>query len=229
MTKRVRNDYESLKNFTENASHEIQTPLAIIKSKLELLSQSENLDETQILVIGAINDAASRLSKLNQSLLLLTKIENRQFIESERLNLSFILSENLENFEELAETKNIKINRNIKENVPVEMNESLSGILISNLIINSIKHNQNNGFIDVKLDNNILKISNTGAKPGTKTEAFFQRFKKDLGSNDSLGLGLSIVKKICDNYGFTVQYDYKESLHIVTIEFPPVSAIQGRK
>ena len=219
MTNKVRNDYESLKNFTENASHEIQTPLAIIKTKLELLSQSDNLDETQIIAIGSIGDATSRLSRLNQSLLLLTKIENRQFIESGIINISFIVNDCLDNLEELAESKSILIKRNIQQNVFVEMNESLCEILISNIIINSIKHNYDSGFIDIELGKNNLTISNTGAAPVIETQEFFERFTKNSFSNDSLGLGLSIVKKICDNYGFAVRYNYEGNRHIVTIGF----------
>ena len=219
MTEKVSNDYESLKSFTENASHEIQTPLAIIKTKIELLSQSENLDTTQINAIQALSDAVTRLSKLNQSLLLLTKIENRQFVETDRVNISSILSRYIENFEELAETKNISIKKNIVDDIFVEMNESLAEILISNIIINAIKHNHINGCIEVELGKNILSISNTGPVPNKETSALFERFKKDSSSNDSLGLGLSIVKKICDTYGFSVFYSYKEKKHLVTIQF----------
>src|SRR6185437_15266196 len=102
MCEKVSKDYESLKNFTENASHEIQTPLAIIKNKIELLLQSENLDKTQIHSIQILNEAASKLSRLNQSLLLLTKIENRQFESPEKVNFSKVLNQCIENFEELA-------------------------------------------------------------------------------------------------------------------------------
>lgn len=219
MTEKVNNDYESLKNFTENASHEIQTPLAIIKTKVELLSQSENLDETQIKAIQSLNDATARLSKLNQSLLLLTKIENRQFVEIESVNIFAIVERYIENFEELAETKNISIKKNIFDNRFVEMNESLAEVLISNIIINAIKHNHKNGFIEIKLDENTLSISNSGLEPTRATSEFFERFKKDSSSSDSLGLGLSIVKKICDSYGFLISYNYEQKMHIVTIQF----------
>lgn len=219
VTRKVNKDYESLKSFTENASHEIQTPLAIIRTKLELLSQSENLDETQINAFQSLNDAATRLSKLNQSLLLLTKIENRQFVETEHVNISYLLSRYLDNFEELAETKNIQVVKNISNNIFIEMNESLSEILISNLIINSIKHNHRNGMIEIILEEKALSIRNTGSVPGKDTAELFERFKKDSSSNDSLGLGLSIVKKICDTYGFQVYYMYKQEMHIVRIQF----------
>jgi len=221
MTQKVSNDYELLKNFTENASHEIQTPLAIIKNKIELLSQSENLTNMQIHSIQSMSDAASRLSKLNQSLLLLTKIENRQFKNTENVNLSFVINHCIENFEELNALKNICIEKNITDDIFIEMNESLAEILVSNIIINAIKHNCPGGTIKIELDTGSLAVSNTGIPPQLNTTELFERFKKDSSSGDSLGLGLSIVKTICDTYEFTVSYNYKDGMHVVKINFLP--------
>ncbi|HEY5463532.1 MAG TPA: HAMP domain-containing sensor histidine kinase, partial [Hanamia sp.] len=214
MTQKVSNDYELLKNFTENASHEIQTPLAIIKNKIELLSQSENLTNTQIHSIQSISDAASRLSKLTQSLLLLAKIENHQFKNSENVNLSFVINHCIENFEELNALKNICIEKIITDDIFIEMNESLAEILVSNIIINAIKHNCPGGAIKIELDTGSLAVSNTGIPPQIHTSELFERFKKDSPSADSLGLGLSIVKTICDTYGFPVIYIYENGMHI---------------
>ncbi len=219
MTEKVRKDYESMKNFTENASHEIQTPLSIIKNKIELLLQSENLDTTQVNAIQSLNDAASRLSKVNQSLLLLAKIENHQFENGKKINVSFLLNSCIENYEELATIKNISIEKNISENIFIEINDSLAEILISNIILNAIKHNYQNGNIKIKLTSNSIIVSNTGDAPHENTGKLFERFKKDSSSADSIGLGLAIVKSICDTYGFAVSYHYKEEMHIVKILF----------
>ncbi|MGN6605237.1 MAG: sensor histidine kinase, partial [Ginsengibacter sp.] len=219
MTEKVSRDYESLKNFTENASHEIQTPLSIIKNKIELLLQSENLDKTQVNAIQSLNDAASRLSKLNQSLLLLAKIENHQFENGEKINFSFLLNSCIENYEELATIKNISIEKNIAENIFIEINDSLAEILISNIILNAIKHNYQNGNIKIQLASNSIIVSNTGDAPHENTARLFERFKKDSSSSDSIGLGLAIVKTICDTYGFIISYYYKEDMHIVKIIF----------
>lgn len=219
MTEKVSSDYEMLKSFTENASHEIQTPLAIIKNKIELLSQSETLSESDLTVIQSLNEAASRLSRLNQSLLLLSKIENRQFENIHRIDFSFILDSYINNFEELASTKNISIDKNIIENFFFEMNESLAEILISNLIINAIKHNGQNGRINISLTSKSLVVSNTGDEPKEETTKLFERFKKSSSSQDSLGLGLSIVKTICDTYHFTPDYTFRNGMHILKISF----------
>jgi signal transduction histidine kinase len=217
LTQKVKNDYDSLKSFTGNASHEIQTPLAIIKNKIELLLQSEHLEESHINIIKSLNNAASRLSRLNQSLLLLTKIENRQFSNNEKINFSSVLKNCLENFQEPAELKNIQIEKNIKENVIVEMNDSLADILISNIVINAIKHNYPGGNISVMLNENAFVVDNTGDEPKRETTELFERFKKESASPESLGLGLSIVKTICDTYGFGISYNFQGGKHCITI------------
>lgn len=219
MTQKVTSDYSALKKFTENASHEIQTPLAIIKNKIEILSQSENLDRSQVSLIQTINDAATRLSKLNQSLLLLTKIENKQFESNAGVDISLILNRCIENYEELAGIKGISFEKNIADNIFLKINESLAEILISNIIINAIKHNYPNGMIGVVLNKDELEARNTGYEPHVNTTDLFERFSKDSVSNDSIGLGLSIVKTICDNYGFEILYSYADGWHVVKISF----------
>ncbi len=225
LTQKVKNDYDSLKSFTGNASHEIQTPLAIIKNKIELLSQSDNLEKSQIHIMQSLNDAASRLSRLNHSLLLLAKIENRQFEPSDRIDLSAVVQKRIDNFRELAELKDIKIEKNIKNNIAVEMNDSLADILISNIILNAIKHNFPGGTIRINLNESAFAVSNTGDEPKLKTTELFERFKKESTSSESLGLGLSIVKTICDSYRFDVSYNYEEGMHeikiLLQLTYPP--------
>ncbi len=219
MTNKMRSDYDSLKNFAENASHEIQTPLSIIRTKLELLAQSENLDADQMGALQTLNETTSRLSKLNQSLLLLTKIDNRQFVETERVNFSMALLNYFEQFDELIQLKNITITKSISENIFVEMNDSLADILISNILSNAIKHNIDNGYIEVILNENELVISNSGLPPITEPSQLFERFKKDSTLFDSLGLGLSIVHKIVEISGYSISYTFQDEQHILKIIF----------
>ncbi len=219
MTKKARDDYNEIKNFTENASHEIQTPLAIIKSKLELLSQSERLQEDQMDTIQVISETASRLSKLNQSLILLAKIDNRQFSNSEEVNISSLLLRHLDNYEELFKARRIKLLTKIESDIKLLINETLADILITNLLTNSIKHNVEEGTVDINLSKDHLTMANSGGVLSEEPGSFFQRFKKESASNDSLGLGLSIVKKISDTYGFVTVYDYSNGIHTITINF----------
>jgi len=219
MTQKVTRDYQALKAFTENASHEIQTPLAIIKNKIELLSQSENLSENDINVLQSVNEAAARLSRLNQSLLLLAKIENLQFANVESVDFSYMLNRYLNNFDELAHAKGLKIFKAIEDRVFVKMNESLAEILISNIISNAMKHNFAGGEIRVELTSKMFRVSNSGPQPHMETRELFGRFKKESTSGDSLGLGLSIVKTITDIYGFEITYLFTDHHHVVEIIF----------
>lgn len=219
MSKKIRRDYFSLKEFNENASHEMQTPLAIINSKLELLVQSEKLSEEQMHLIKPVYDATTRMSKLNQGLLLISKIDNNQFAATEKIGIEKIIEKNLENFEEIIQMKNIEVRKEIEEPVVLTMNKSLADILISNLITNSIKHNVQNGRINILLNRNKLQISNTGQPLSVDPQKLFERFRKSDRSGDSVGLGLAIVKEIINLYQFTIEYLLSGSIHTLIIDF----------
>lgn len=219
MTNRINDDYNEIKSFTENASHEIQTPLAIIKSKLELLSQSENLSEEKMNLIQSVYEATNRLSKLNQSLILLTKIDNLQFSETEQVNISILINKHLSNYEELIAAKLIIISKKIEDDINLNMNNALAEILITNLITNAIKHNIEGGTIEIILNKYHLSIINTGSALSSKPSELFERFRKDQVSSDSLGLGLSIIKKICERYNYKIEYNYSDTFHTTTIAF----------
>jgi signal transduction histidine kinase len=216
---KVENDFVNLKQFTENASHEIQTPLAIIKTKSELLLQLEELDKETVKEIVSINEAATRLSKLNQTLLQLMKIDNRQYQMTEKIDLSALLEKKLQRLNELVEMKNIKLKKSIDKNVFINMNVSLAEILLSNLLNNAIKHNVFGGEIDILLKYNELSIKNSGEELHTEPEKLFGRFVKESNSNESIGLGLSLVKQICETYNFTIVYNYKDSIHELKVKF----------
>jgi len=219
MSNSVLKDYEALKSFTENASHEIQTPLAVIQSKLELLMQSENFTEQQMQYTQHIQAETSRLSRLNQSLLLLTKIDNRQFEHTAKVDIAKIVDRQLNNFEELIAAKGISLTKTVENSCIVLMNEIMAEVLVTNLIINAIKHNLDNGTITIIVNKNVLTVSNTGPALGGNPSEMFERFKKDKVNSESLGLGLSIVKKITEQYGFKAQYDHANPIHSVSIKF----------
>ena len=219
MSDRVMNDFEALKSFTENASHEIQTPLAIINSKIELLIQSENFNEIQMLDIMSIQEGVTRLSKLNKSLLLMTKIDNHQFQKRETVNISEIIKQYLNNYEELISAKQITLHTNMEIPCIVLINEVMAQVLVSNLITNAIRHNYAKGDINILTTEKKLVISNTGAALNTEPERLFERFKKDKIDGESLGLGLAIVKKIAEHNGFNIQYSFFDSKHYLTVDF----------
>jgi len=220
MTRTIERDYRSLKQFTENASHEIQTPLSVIKNRVELLIQREDADEEQMELIREVYESANKLSRLNRGLLLLAKIENRQFEESETLYLGRLASEQLEFLEEMIDTREISVSTDIKNEEPVQMNRDLAELLVRNLVSNAVRHGNVGGDIRIQATAQSLILSNTGQppEPGETPARSFERFKKARQSG-SLGLGLSIVKAICEVYGFEADYRYEDGYHFVEIDF----------
>ncbi|WP_420577796.1 sensor histidine kinase [Ekhidna sp.] len=219
MTKKVRSDYQSLKEFSENASHEFQTPIAIIQSKLEVLLDAENLTEEQIEQISFAQSTVKRLSNLSNSLALLTKIENREFANVSDINLSETLNRMLEEFRELIELKSIDRKVDIEDGVTMQADRVLIELLLTNLINNAIRHNWEGGKMVVSLTSNELRISNTGQKIDIPGDQLFERFKKSNQSSKSMGLGLAIVKKICDFYEYVISYEFDGDLHTIHIRF----------
>jgi signal transduction histidine kinase len=208
MAGRAQNEYQVLKKFSENASHEMQTPLAIASGKLDLLTDSDSLTEEQFRLVTSAQKSLKKLSQLGQSLSLLSKIENKEFAVGEETDLSEMLSETLENFNEFFEMKALKLSHDIKPGVKANLNTHLGSILLNNLINNSIKHNIEGGSVDIALDDHHLQIKNTGIKPTVPPEQLFNRFEKNGSVSDSSGLGLAIVKEICDLHSIKINYAY---------------------
>ncbi|MEI7585715.1 HAMP domain-containing sensor histidine kinase [Runella sp.] len=218
MTRKIQADFISLKQFTENASHEIQTPLAIIQSKLEVMIQDEALSREQMQNLQTIYEATGRLSKLNQALFLLTKIENNQFSGTERLNLKELIEVKLLLFEDFIKAKNLTVETVLVDHF-VEMNAPLARVMLTNLIGNAIKHNTHGGTLGIILTDTYLAVSNSGTAPTQATETFFDRFNKANPNSDSLGLGLAIVKEICEYSQFKIHYEYQDGIHTLRIQF----------
>lgn len=209
--------YKDQKIFIENASHELQTPLTIVINKIELLMSSEEIPKHQLIELNGILSNLNRMKRLNSSLLLLSKINNRQFIANQEVNLMDTLSEVLENFEDLIEHKNISLDINIQEAPIFEMNVDLAHIMISNLVKNAINYNISGGRINIALNKNSFIIANDGnALPNGIN--IFERYKSGKEMNSSTGLGLAIVSSIVSIYKFRIEYTYKE-MHTISVYF----------
>jgi signal transduction histidine kinase len=219
MNERIRKDYQNLKEFIENISHEIQNPLAIIKSRIDLLQQSETLNKSQAELIQSIQNSTIRLSNLNKSLILLSKIDNNQFSDREEVDIVENIKYHLNNFEDIIKTKKITLKINYGNQIKVMADPNLISILLLNLLKNSIYHNLPSGNIEITTGLNTLIIRNTGKELDISPEDLFKRFTKSSNKPESLGLGLAIVKKISDYYHFTVNYTFRESTHIISIIF----------
>jgi len=219
MISKIHKDYVNLKEFTENASHELQTPLSVIKSKIELLMQGEHDQIDQMKLISDAYDAVGKLAKLNQALLLLAKIENNQYPKYEPIDFSQLLQNKVAVYEDIAELKQLDFKVDIQDHVILQINNYLAEVLLNNLLSNSIKHNYEGGDIQYILTDQSLIVANTGQEPEIKIEKLFNRFQKASTNRDSIGLGLAIVKAICDLYHFKISYLYKEELHTIRIDF----------
>jgi len=217
MSSRVKSDYKDLKTFTENASHELLTPIAVINSKLDTLIQTDNFSQQQSKLLNDLYSAVSRLTRLNQSLLLLVKIENRLLEDGQLINLRESVEEMLIQFEEIFQDKELKTSSELADK---ELNASpyLVDILLNNLLSNAIRHNHKGGEIRIKLTNEELVIQNTGENIALENDYIFTRFHKSSGSEGS-GLGLTISRQICENLGFTLDYDFEGSYHTFTVTF----------
>lgn len=219
MTLKIESDFRSQKEFNENSAHELQTPIAIIKNKLELLIQSQNMGEKEMLLAQSMFEALRRLGSVNKGLILLSKIDNAQYSDIKPVNLSAVIVRILENFEETIAEKQLQLTLNIEVDTIVETNEILVEILMVNLISNAIKHNIEEGILRISLQDEIFIISNSGQLPHANPNSLFERFKKESTLENSVGLGLSIVKKVCDYLGFSIDFKYLHETHVMTVRF----------
>jgi len=217
MASRVKHDYRDLKLFTENASHELLTPIAVINSKLDTLIQTENFSDRQSKLLNDLYNAVNRLNRLNQSLLLLVKIENKVDHGTEQLNLRFLIEEMLMQFEEIFHEKNIIVTSALDDK-QIYGSRYLVEILLSNLLTNAIRHNRLGGEIDIKLTETSLMVSNTATGDRLHPEDIFKRFQKSSSSEGS-GLGLTISKQICENLNFSLDYSFEAPYHRFIISF----------
>lgn len=218
MTDKALEDYQSLKEFTENASHELQTPTAIIRGKLDLLMESDIHDE-QAILIAEMQNALEKLSRIHHSLTLLTKLENHEYEVTTPICFSALTREVLDSFGELIQMKTLDLRTNIEENVYLPLHTALADLLLTNLVSNAIRHNIPGGMIQVNLNRAGLVIGNTGRAPEVPTAELFERFKKGNPGSDSIGIGLAIVRQICDIMNYTIVYEYTSGRHRIAISF----------
>ena len=210
--------YQSQREFIENAAHELQTPIAIFKGKLENILQRKDLNSEQFKLIEDLDNTTTRLVRLNRNLLVVSKIDNNTYNKIEKINLNEIINNQLNFFSEQALSKKISITTKLEE-VLVNSNHILAEMLISNLFLNTINHNVHKGKIFVKLTKDRIIFSNTGTLLPLQTEKMFERFSKSNPTSQGNGLGLSIIKKIVDTNHWTISYHFKEDYHTFEIVF----------
>lgn len=219
LTNRNQQVYLSQKEFTENASHEMQTPLAVFQSKVELLMQTTPLTGDQAELITELSEAGQRMNRLNKTLLLLSKIDNNQFTDKEPVNIDNTVQKLAEQYKNALNQKNISLHTRVVGDAVLDANQTLIEILIGNLLSNAIRHNMPGGRINVMIEPNQFSISNTGNTKPLDASRLFQRFQKQTADANSLGLGLEIAKRICNLYKADITYSYADSLHSFAVSF----------
>lgn len=218
--KRNREIYNQQKQFVENAAHELQTPLAIATNKLELLSEHPDCTEEQLAEIGDVYNVLRGIVKTNRSLLLLSRIENKQYPEVVNVNINEVVHRSLEALNVVYESKTLQVDVLEDNTIFCLMNDALASTLVANLLKNAFVHNIHGGRVVVRLDYLRLTVANTSHNPELKEENLFQRFKKGGTAKESTGLGLAIVKSISQLYGIEIIYKYKEGMHEFCLYFP---------
>lgn len=217
MTERAQQDYQVVKEFSANAAHEMQTPLAVIRTHTEALMQDEELLEQHNKSIQTIDQSVNRLTRLNHDLLLLARIENGQFPQQEKIDLDKIIQQKTDELPELLASKKITLQVNLTP-VRIYCNPHLAEVIVNNLLNNAIRYNKEGGIIKIALTPRQLIISNTSPLPALEKGKISRRFYRHPDTKaEGNGLGLSIVSQVCAVTGFTFQYDYQQGLHIFSI------------
>lgn len=220
MTLRLSSDYRELREYTDHTTHELQTPLAVIKTKSELLMQSKKLGSEEMQLLQSIYSSINHLSRLNTTLALITRIENQQFTGKTTLNLSTLVKHHLEMFQELISLRGLSVETTFTDrDQEITMDQGLADILITNLLKNAIVHNTDGGKIILEIRDHFMSIGNEGPPLHFNQQDLFKRFVRDTKKSGNFGLGLSLVKKICDSYGFEISYTYENKLHVFEIRF----------
>lgn len=201
--------YSSQKQFTENASHEMQTPLSVISAELEVLFQAENLPEAELIHVQRAADAARRLAHINRALLLLTQIENQQFTDVQPVQLGTLMNRLLESNADFIQHKDLVVRYDQSGDPSVPINPHLAEVLLGNLLRNAIRHIPAGGRITCSITDVSVVLANTGPPLPFPPETLFNRFVKNPALPDATGLGLSIARQIAQRYGLTLRYDYE--------------------
>lgn len=219
MIQRNEQTFKHQKQFIENASHELQTPLAVSINKIEILLEDDNLSEEKLIELSNIRETLLKLVKINKSLLMLSRIENNQFFPKEEIIFNDITKSSIEDFSDMIGFKEIDLKFTENGTFKAMINPDLAYVLVSNLLRNAIKYNKINGKIFIDFYDNGFDIRNTSTQTEPlNSDLIFNRFYKSNQDNSSTGLGLSIVKTIIDNSpNLEIDYHYHSDFHIFSV------------
>ncbi|MFC3159728.1 sensor histidine kinase [Chryseobacterium arachidis] len=192
----------------------MQTPLAIVINKIDLMIQNEDLEEKSMNSFVEVKNDLRRMVAINKSLLMLSKIENSQFNKIQIVNFNDMIHDLLKEYEDFIEFKNIKVNVFEKENFVTDFNPDLANVLLSNLLKNAVKYNHQNGNINIIIEKERMIFQNSGSKTALDSSKIFSRFYKQSSDHTSTGLGLSIIMSIIKQYpNWNISYEFGDEMH----------------
>jgi signal transduction histidine kinase len=218
LTERNRKVFLNQKEFIENASHELQTPIAVFQSKIDTLMQSPNLTQSEADTLTELESSAQRMARLNRNLLLLSKIDNDQFLATEQVDVSGLISKQIATLQPMAQIDGIAITSQVSP-LSISANKTLIEVLITNILNNAIRYSDKQSTVTVSLQNHTFSVSNKGSELKMDSTKMTDRFSKESNNPNSTGLGLAIVKKICDTFGYKMTYDFADNTHTFSIAF----------
>ena len=214
---RFETQFEERKIFIGNASHELQTPLAVCSNRIEMLLNRPDLDEEIANELIKIHRSLSGLIRLNKTLLLLSKIENGQYSRTTEVNINDLVDESIQLNQEIYAHRNIDVKVMQEQHFVLSIDEQMAQVLVGNLIKNAFVYSPTDCTIEVSFSCEGLVISNVGDAPLDK-EKVFRRFYQPTGRREgATGLGLALVYSVCISNGLAISYDYREGRHIFAI------------
>lgn len=206
------------KEFTENASHELQTPLAIIQSKLGLLIQSDSVSKAQYRLVEEADRALARAVRINRNLLLMAKVENNQFTSKETVKLAVEINEVIDLLGDEFKRRSITLHLAIDEQPVLFANQFLVTTVIQNMVTNALRYCTTGGEVSIVVEKNLFVIANSGTRPLNR-DKLFQRFAVLDDNNPNTGIGLALAHGICKQNGWDVSYGFEKQTHRFTVVF----------
>lgn len=212
MSRNLHSQFMAQRQFTDNAAHEMQTPLTITGHELDRLLGTEPLSPEQIETIGRAQAGIERLVRLNKSLLLLTRIDSHLFTD-EPLDLSALTERLVTVYADFAEHHKLGWQYTAAPGVIMNMNPFLAEVLFSNLLQNAVRHSTPQTTVAITLSAEAFQIQNTAPPLPFQADQLFERFVKNPAQPESTGLGLALVQQIAQLYGLEVVYSYANGQH----------------
>ncbi len=210
---RIEKAFKNEREYIGNVSHELLTPISIIQTKLDNILNETELPENVLIKIFDSKKTLSRLTTMVRTFLLMSRIENQEFILKDNFRLNDVLSEVLDEVDVRIEAKELRLVYECSNTMePIMGDKTLVFNLFFNLVNNAIKFAPKGGEITVSSeivnDKQLFSVSDNGQGIRPENLPFiFDRFKKFQDSGDNFGLGLALVKKICDYHKIDIRVE----------------------